>query len=138
MNNFFKTFLMASIIYLLPSSKLFAESIEMTVVNGKTREEKKFLFGSNLFEIDVQFVKGWSKCVALPKKIFEYNGALSVRGELYCRTKTGQTQSVSCVAQKNEVSVTITNIFGSNFKVIDEKNIQSDSYAEITLMCSNL
>ncbi len=138
MNSYFKNLSFIAIIFLMTSSKLFAESIEMTVLNGKTREEKKFLFGSNLFEIDVQFVKGWSTCFALPLKNFEYRGATAIRGELYCRTKTGETQSVSCVAQKNEVSVTITNIFGKNFKLINEKNIQSESYAEITLMCSNL
>ena len=110
----------------------------MEVLNGKSREVKTYTFGNEFFEIDIRYVKGWSKCIAPPLKKFDYEGSPTIRGELYCQTTRGETQSLSCVAKYPDVDVAITNIFGGNFKFIDKNSISADSTAEITLKCSNL
>jgi hypothetical protein len=117
----------------------FAQSAEITVLNGATREKKTYEVGTAKFDIPVGYVKGWKKCTALPLKSFVFTGLPSIRSELYCATSSGAVQSISCVASgKNNMDVTITTIYGANFRFVDAESILADSYAEITVACKNL
>jgi hypothetical protein len=46
--------------------------------------------------------------------------------------------SISCVAKKNSLEITIANLYDENFRLINKDNIGADGYAEITLTCKNL
>lgn len=116
----------------------FSQSAEVTVLNGVTREKKIYEVGTAKFDIPVDFVKGWKKCTALPLKSFSFTGLPTIRSELYCFASNGVVQSVSCVASgKNNMDVTITTIYGSNFRFVDAESNSANSYAEITVVCKN-
>lgn len=116
----------------------FSQSAEITILNGVTREKKTYEVGTAKFEIPVDFVKGWKKCTALPLKSFVFTGLPTIRSELYCATSSGAVQSVSCVASgKNNMDVTVTTIYGSNFRFVDAESNSVNSYADITVACKN-
>lgn len=118
------------------SASAIAQTVEIELLNGVTREKKKFEFGTYKFDIPVNFVKGWNKCTALPIKKFTFNGNNAVRGELYCSSNQYTTVNISCVATKGDtIEVNITNLYGGKFQFMGDGSISTDSFAEITIMC---
>jgi hypothetical protein len=114
-----------------------AQSVEIFVTNNNTGEKKIYEVKNNIISIPVNFVKGWKKCTANAIKKFQFNGVEAVRGELFCVTEKNTTMGISCVATKNDIEVTIANIFDTTFKLIDNDNVGASVSAEITLICKN-
>jgi hypothetical protein len=118
------------------SASAIAQTVEIELLNGVTREKKKFEFGTYKFDIPVNFVKGWSKCTALPIKKFTLYGSDAIRGELYCSSSQNTTVNISCVAAKGDnFDINITNLFGGKFQFMIDGSITADSFAEITITC---
>jgi hypothetical protein len=118
------------------SASAIAQTVEIELLNGLTREKKKFEFGTYKFDIPVNFVKGWNKCTALPIKNFTFSGNDAVRGDLYCSSNQNTSVNISCVATKlNKFEVSITTLYGGKFQFMGDGSIASDSFADITIMC---
>jgi hypothetical protein len=115
-----------------------AQTVEIYLINGKTGEKKIYELQNNIISIPVNYVRGWNKCTANAIKKFQFQGVETVRGELFCTTDKNITMSISCVAKKNSLEITIANLYDENFRLINKDNIGADGYAEITLTCKNL
>jgi hypothetical protein len=118
------------------SASAISQTVEIELLNGVTREKKKFEFGTYKFDIPINFVKGWNKCTAMPIKKYTYYGTDAMRGDLYCSSNQNTTVSVSCVATKaDSFEVNITTLYGGQFKFTGDGSISADSFADITIMC---
>ncbi len=115
----------------------FAQTVEIFFTNIKTGEKKTYEIGGNIILIPVNYVKGWDKCTANAIKKFQFNGVDTIRGELYCTTEKNMTMSISCVAGKNSLDVTVAHLYDVKFKLIDKDSIAATGSAEITLTCKN-
>jgi hypothetical protein len=125
------------IILLMFTYSVNAQTIEIFVTNSKTAEKKTYEIGNNIISIPVNFVKGWDKCTANAMKKYKFYGNDMIRGELYCTTEKNTTMSISCVASKNGIEITIATLYDVSFKLIDKENIGANAYAEIILTCKN-
>lgn len=114
-----------------------AQTVEIFLTNIKTGEKKTYEIGGNIISIPVNYVKGWDKCTANAIKKFQFNGVDTIRGELYCTTEKNVTMSISCVAGKNSLEVTVAHLYDVKFKLIDKDSISAAGSAEITLTCKN-
>lgn len=110
-----------------------AQTVDIEVVNGNTREKKSYTGGGSDFRIPVDFVQGWSHCISKKMKTALYGER--ALAELYCFGKSGTVQSVSCMTVKNSLEVTLTNLFGGVFRFVDDDNITAASFAEISMTC---
>jgi len=119
----------------LATFNAYSQTIKIDVLNGATREKRTYEGGAQQFEIPINFVKGWSRCTVMPLKQFSLYGVEKMRGEMYCRTTSGNTVGFSCAASNREMDVNIQILFGPNMKFADSKTISADSFAEITLKC---
>ena len=119
------------------SSLSYAQSIEISTVNGLTGEKKVFEVVSNQISIPINYVKGWDKCIAIKMKQFKFDGVETIRGELYCKSLKNTVVGFSCVAKKSSYEVTIGHVFGGNFVIENSEQINADSFVEITLACKN-
>jgi len=128
------TKLFAAALLLCLAGAASAQTVDIEVVNGKTREKKSYTGGGSDFRIPVDFVQGWSHCISKKMKTVTLYGERA-RAELYCFGKSGTVQSVSCVTVKNSLEVTLTNLFGGAFRFVDDDNITAASYAEISMTC---
>lgn len=128
--------LILSIIF--PTANSYAERFEIHVLNGLTREKKVYIGGSQKFDIPIANVKGWSKCFAMPTKIFDFDNKNTMRGEVYCSSTSGNVVGFWCVASKKELDVRVQNLYGPNFKFTGADSISVDGLAEITVICDNL
>lgn len=126
--------LSAAALLLSLAGTVFAQSVDIEVVNGKTREKKSYTGGSGDFRIPVDFVQGWSHCMAMKMKTFNFYGE-KASAELYCFSKNGTAQRVSCVTAKGTLEATLTSLYGGAFRFIDDDNITAASFAEISMTC---
>lgn len=111
-----------------------AQFVDIEVVNGNTREKKSYTGGSSDFRIPVDFVQGWSHCIAKKIKTYTFYGEMA-RAEVYRFGKNGTAQRVACVTAKDSLAVIRTDLFGGTFRFVDDDNITVPSSAEILITC---
>lgn len=128
------TKLFASALLLLLTGFASAQSVDIEVVNGETREKKTYTGGSSDFRVPVDFVQGWSHCTSKKmrtgKTIRDF-----ARAELYCFSNNGTVQSISCVTFRGNSEATATDLFGGQFKFAETGGVTAASWAGILMTC---
>ena len=116
---------------------------EVSVLDGATREVKKYIPGPQPVEFPVAGVKGWTKCRLSSLKSVTVSGASGVRVDIWCFGSAGQAMNASSVAANHApalaVEVTMIHLLGAPtvFKRSgDDEEIQAAGYKEITLVCT--
>jgi hypothetical protein len=112
---------------------------EITVLDGKTREQRTFQAGARAFEIPLTGLPGFRTCKVLPERLTELYGQAVSRVEVYCYTSSGDammTQGAVTPATVGEVTrfqllarpVAVT--VGDN-----QATVNAGGFREFTLQC---